>query len=103
MFDVLYNLACPASPQYYLEHPIETWESSVLGIRNLLEGIKDTNTKLFHSSTSEVYGNALQIPHILRWKYGVIRASWHAGTAPEAGRAAFPKVHRPHLPAAGDR
>ena len=62
MFDVIYNLACPASPQYYLEHPIETWESSVLGIRNLLEGIKDTNTKLFHSSTSEVYGNALQIP-----------------------------------------
>lgn len=61
-FDVIYNLACPASPQYYLEYPIETWESSVLGIRNLLEGIKNTNTKLFHSSTSEVYGDALITP-----------------------------------------
>jgi len=25
-FDYIYNLACPASPQYYLKFPIETWE-----------------------------------------------------------------------------
>lgn len=61
-FDIIYNLACPASPQYYLEFPIETWESSVLGVRNLLKGIKGTNTKLFHSSTSEIYGDALENP-----------------------------------------
>ena len=40
-FDYIYNLACPASPQYYLKFPIETWEASVLGIRNILNGIKD--------------------------------------------------------------
>ncbi|MDD4036590.1 MAG: GDP-mannose 4,6-dehydratase [Bacilli bacterium] len=57
-----YNFACPASPKYYVEHPIETWESSVLGVRNLLEAVKGSNTKLFHSSTSEVYGDALEIP-----------------------------------------
>lgn len=61
-FDEIYNLACPASPQYYLDYPVETWESSVLGVRNLLNGIKDTKTKLFHSSTSEVYGDALETP-----------------------------------------
>lgn len=61
-FDQIYNLACPASPKYYLNYPIETWESSVLGIKNLLESIKDTKTILFHSSTSEVYGDALQYP-----------------------------------------
>lgn len=61
-FDIIYNFACPASPKYYVEHPIETWESSVLGVRNLLEAVKGSNTKLFHSSTSEVYGDALEIP-----------------------------------------
>ena len=60
--DEIYNLACPASPKYYLKHPIETWESSVLGIRNLLEAIKGTKIKMIHSSTSEVYGDALEYP-----------------------------------------
>ena len=60
--DIIYNFACPASPKYYLSHPIETWESSVLGVRNLLEAIKNTNIKLFHSSTSEVYGDAIEYP-----------------------------------------
>ena len=60
--DEIYNFACPASPKYYLSHPIETWEASVLGVRNLLETIKGTNIKLFHSSTSEVYGDALEYP-----------------------------------------
>lgn len=63
-FDLIYNFACPASPQYYLKFPIETWESSVLGIRNLLMAIKGTSTKLFHSSTSEVYGDAIENPQV---------------------------------------
>lgn len=61
-FDIIYNFACPASPQYYLGFPIETWESSVLGVRNLLKAIEGTKVKLFHSSTSEVYGDALENP-----------------------------------------
>lgn len=61
-FDIIYNFAYPASPKYYVEYPIETWESSVLGVRNLLEAVKGSNTKLFHSSTSKVYGDALEIP-----------------------------------------
>ena len=57
-FDYIYNLACPASPQYYLKFPIETWEANVLGVRNILNGIQGTNTRLLQASTSEVYGNA---------------------------------------------
>ena len=60
--DIIYNFACPAAPKYYLSHPIETWEANVLGVRNLLESIKNTNIRLFHSSTSEVYGDALEYP-----------------------------------------
>ncbi len=58
-FDYIYNFACPASPKFYLEHPIDTWKSSVYGVNNLLESILDTKTRLFHSSTSEVYGDPL--------------------------------------------
>lgn len=58
-FDFIYNFACPASPKFYLEHPIDTWKSSVYGVNNLLESIVGTKTKLFHSSTSEVYGDPL--------------------------------------------
>lgn len=61
-YNIIYNFACPASPKYYLKHPIETWESSVLGMRNILNSIKNTNIKLLHSSTSEIYGSALESP-----------------------------------------
>ncbi len=61
-FDYIYNLACPASPKYYLKFPIETWETNVIGVKNILEAIKGTNTRLLQSSTSEIYGSANQIP-----------------------------------------
>ena len=60
--DEIYNLACPASPKYYLKHPIETWEASVIGMRNLLQAINGTKIRMIHSSTSEVYGDALEYP-----------------------------------------
>ena len=60
--DEIYNLACPASPKYYLNHPIETWEASVIGMRNLLQAINGTKIRMIHSSTSEVYGDALEYP-----------------------------------------
>lgn len=61
-FDYIYNLACPASPKYYLKHPIETLETSIIGVRNILNAIKGTNTRLLQASTSEVYGCAKEIP-----------------------------------------
>lgn len=61
-FDYIYNFACPASPRYYLKFPIETWEASILGVRNILKAIKGTNTRLLQASTSEIYGSATEIP-----------------------------------------
>ena len=58
-FDYIYNFACPASPKFYLTNPIDTWKASVFGISNLLYSIVGTDTRLFHSSTSEVYGDPL--------------------------------------------
>lgn len=61
-FDNIYNFACPASPKYYLKFPIDTWETSIIGISNILKAIKGTKTKLLQASTSEVYGDAKEIP-----------------------------------------
>ena len=65
--DEIYNLACPASPIHYQKDHIYTIETSILGIKNILELAKKTNAKIFHASTSEVYGNPLEHPQ--REKY----------------------------------
>lgn len=58
----VYNLACPASPPRYQKDPIYTWKTSVLGALNCVEFVRETGARLFHTSTSEVYGNPLEHP-----------------------------------------
>ena len=60
--DEIYNLACPASPQYYQQDPIQTMKTSVLGAYNMLGLAKRTGAKILQASTSEVYGDPLQHP-----------------------------------------
>ncbi len=56
-FDVIYNLACPASPIHYQRNPVETVKTSFLGMMNVLELALKTKARVFHTSTSEVYGD----------------------------------------------
>lgn len=60
--DEIYNLACPASPDYYQSDPLLTLETNFLGTKNLLEIAKKYNSKFLQSSTSEVYGDPLENP-----------------------------------------
>jgi UDP-glucuronate decarboxylase len=55
--DEIYNLACPASPPHYQHDPIHTMKTSVLGAMNMLGLAKRTGARIFHASTSEVYGD----------------------------------------------
>jgi UDP-glucuronate decarboxylase len=55
--DEIYNLACPASPVHYKYDPIQTTKTSVLGAINMLGLAKRTGARIFHASTSEVYGD----------------------------------------------
>ncbi|MBL8035428.1 MAG: NAD-dependent epimerase/dehydratase family protein [Leptospiraceae bacterium] len=59
-FSVIFNLACPASPPHYQKDPVYTWETSVLGIRNMLQLAELQGARLLHASTSEIYGD----PHV---------------------------------------
>ena len=55
--DEIYNLACPAAPGHYQFNPIKTMKTSVLGAMNMLGLAKRVKAKIFHASTSEVYGD----------------------------------------------
>jgi len=56
-YDVVYNLACPASPKAYQADPIATVMTNVVGTMNLLAIAKAHNAKFVQASTSEVYGD----------------------------------------------
>lgn len=55
--DEIYNLACPASPIYYQNDPIQTTKTSFFGAYHMLGLARRTKAKILQSSTSEVYGN----------------------------------------------
>ena len=60
--DIIYNLACPASPIHYQMDPIKTMKTSVLGNYNIIELALLEDAKIIFSSTSEIYGDPLQHP-----------------------------------------
>ncbi len=60
--DEIYNLACPASPIYYQNDPVQTIKTNVHGSINMLGLAKRTNAKILQASTSEVYGDPTQHP-----------------------------------------
>lgn len=60
--DMVYNLACPASPRQYQRDPIHTVRTSVLGALNLLELARRQRAPILQASTSEVYGDPEQHP-----------------------------------------
>lgn len=55
--DVIFNLACPASPVHYQRDPVQTMKTSVMGIINMLGLAKRRKARLLQASTSEVYGD----------------------------------------------
>ena len=58
----IWNFACAASPAHYQADPIHTFKTSVFGSYNLAENAIKHGAKLFHTSTSEVYGDPLLTP-----------------------------------------
>lgn len=58
--DLIYNLACPASPIHYQKYPVRTIKTCVHGAINMLDLAKHLNCPILQASTSEVYGD----PHV---------------------------------------
>lgn len=53
----IYNLACPASPAYYQQHPVRTTLTSAIGMWRVLEAALHSGARVLQGSTSEVYGD----------------------------------------------
>jgi UDP-glucuronate decarboxylase len=60
--DLIFNLACAASPPHYQIDPVHTMLTNVLGTRNLLALAADCGARFVLASTSEVYGDPLMHP-----------------------------------------
>lgn len=57
-FDYIVHAAGIASPTYYRKYPLETIETNVLGLKNLLDTGRCSGVKSFlYFSTSEIYGD----------------------------------------------
>jgi UDP-glucuronate decarboxylase len=57
MADVVFNLACAASPRMYQLDPVHTMMTNVVGTNNLLSFAGEQGARFLQASTSEVYGN----------------------------------------------
>jgi UDP-glucuronate decarboxylase len=55
--ELIFNLACPASPVHYQSDPYATLTSSVLGAQRLVDMARGRRCTIVHASTSEVYGD----------------------------------------------
>lgn len=55
--DLIYNLACPASPVHYQKDPIYTIETCYTGAKNVLELALVNEARVVQASTSEIYGD----------------------------------------------
>jgi UDP-glucuronate decarboxylase len=60
--DLIFNLACPASPYWYQKDPVQTLKTSVHGAINMLGLAKRTGATIVQASTSEVYGDPTVSP-----------------------------------------
>lgn len=58
--NLIYNLACPASPIHYQHDPVKTTKTNVIGALHMLELAQKYHARILQASTSEVYGD----PHI---------------------------------------
>lgn len=56
-YDIVINMASPASPPHYQRLGIETLQVGSVGTLNLLDLARDNNARFFQASTSEVYGD----------------------------------------------
>lgn len=61
-YDIILNMASPASPPHYQRLSIETLRVGSEGTLRLLELARDKQARFFQASTSEVYGDPLVHP-----------------------------------------
>ena len=86
--DFIIQAAGLASPELYINAPVETMLSNISGIQNVLEYAKQHKTKIVYISSSEVYGTKDTEDAFVEGKYGFVDIDKIRSSYPEAKRAA---------------
>ena len=55
--ELIFNMACPASPVHYQHDPYATLTTSVVGAQRLIDSARGMRSTIVQASTSEVYGD----------------------------------------------
>lgn len=85
--DWIFHFASLASPSFYLQYPIKTLKSGLLGTYNCLGLAKAKNAKFLLASTSEIYGDPLVHPQVEEY-YGNVSTLGLRSCYDESKRAA---------------
>ena len=56
-YNIILFLAGIATPSIYKKYPLETLDTSFIGLKNCLDSIKNKRTNFLYFSSSEIYGN----------------------------------------------
>ena len=69
--DRIYHLACPASPPFYQRDGIYTLDTSIDGMRRVLNHAVFSGARVLFASTSEVYGDPAVHPQVESYRGNV--------------------------------
>lgn len=86
--DYIIHGAGNASPQKYMEEPVETMLANVIGVKNLLEQAKGRECRVLYISSSEVYGKKNNSEPYSEVDYGTVDISKIRACYPTSKRAA---------------
>lgn len=62
--ELIFHLACPASPPFYQNDPVRTWKIAVLGTMRVAEWALEIGARMLFTSTSEIYGEPTEHPQV---------------------------------------
>jgi len=69
--EMVFNLACCASPIHYQAQPVQTLQTCLTGALNMLKLAHRHGARIFQASTSEVYGEPERHPQIESYRGAV--------------------------------
>lgn len=93
--DMIFNMACAASPPRYQLDPVHTFKTSVLGVMNLLDLARKKGARFLQASTSEVYGDPEVSPQREDYR-GSVNTQGPRSCYDEGKRAAETLIHDYH-------
>jgi len=86
--DYIIHCAGIASPELYVEQPVETMLTNILGIKDLLEYAKDNQVeRVLYVSSSEIYGRRENGDSFVESEYGIVDLDEIRSSYPVAKRA----------------